>query len=60
LFTFFLKQFFLKDLSSQIKIKNFCLESGGVKNLNKNLGLSRIKVRELTTLRLFSGLKKIS
>jgi ribosomal protein S14 len=42
------------------KIKNFCIESGRAKGLQKTLWLSRIKLREFVNNSLLNGVKKAS
>ena len=45
---------------SKNNIKNYCFESGRSKNLKKEFWVSRIQLRNISTLRLIPGLKKSS
>jgi ribosomal protein S14 len=58
---FFLNMYLQKNLSlNSISIRNYCIESGRSRGLQKKFWLSRIKLREVTSQSFLCGLKKAS
>lgn len=59
---FFLNKFVQNNMSilKVNSIKNFCLDSGRSRGLQKTLWLSRIKLREFINNSLLNGIKKAS
>lgn len=57
---FFFRFFFLKNLKTKSKKRNYCSISGRYQGLNNKLNISRIEIRNINSLRLFAGLRKIN
>jgi len=57
---FLFKKFTIKKLKSKCFIRNHCIISGRYRGLNNKLNLSRLEIRNISSLRLFSGLRKIN
>lgn len=58
--TFLFRFFFIKNLKVRSKKRNFCSISGRYKGLNSKFNLSRIEMRNINSLKLFAGLRKIN
>ena len=54
------KIFKINKLNSKNILTHYCAISGRSKNVYSKFNVSRIKLRELSSLRLFTGLKKIN
>lgn len=57
---FLFRFFFLKKLKIKSKKRNFCSISGRYQGLNNKFNLSRIEIRNINSLQLFAGLRKIN
>jgi len=57
---FFFRFFFFKNLKTKSKKRNYCSISGRYQGLNNKLNISRIEIRNINSLRLFAGLRKIN
>lgn len=54
------KMFNTAKLITKNSLKYYCFDSGRSKSIYAKFNISRIKLRDLNPLKLFTGLKKIS
>lgn len=58
--SFLFKFFFIRNLKTKSKKRNYCSISGRYQGLNNKFNISRIEMRNINSLRLFAGLRKIN